>query len=170
VAHAEFGKIMTNYRRANQPGGTYFFTLVTDNRRKFLTTDLARDCLHQAIKKIQDCRPFGLEAICLLPDHLHCMWTLPEGDHDFSTRWRGIKGLFSRYYRLGGEIQGNVSCSRQKKREAAIWQRRFWEHLIRNQRDYARHMDYIHYSTVISSISPHSLEMRFFSQNGYMSN
>ena len=139
---------MTNYRRKNKPGGTYFFTLVTDNRRRFLATELARDCLHRAIDTIKSKRPFELEAICLLPDHLHCIWTLPEDDHDFSTRWRGIKGLFSRCYRLGGGQQGDVDYSRRITREVAIWQRRFWEHLIRDQKDYARHMDYIHYNPV----------------------
>jgi putative transposase len=139
---------MSWYRRANQPGGTYFFTLVTYNRRRYLTDELARNCLRKAWREICEKRPFVLEGVCLLPDHLHCVWKLPEGDNDFSTRWAGIKAQFSRYYRQAGGSQELQTTSRKRTGEASLWQRRFWEHQIRDQEDYIRHMDYIHYNPV----------------------
>jgi len=139
---------VSRYRRADKQGGTYFFTVVTENRRRFLLDDLARRCLRRAWLEIREHRPFRLEAICLLPDHLHCIWQLPIGDSDFSSRWGGIKALFSRYYLQQGGSEGKRSLSRQRSGEAAIWQRRFWEHLIRDQEDYNRHMDYIHYNPI----------------------
>ena len=139
---------MSWYRRADRTGGAYFFTVVTYNRRKFLTDDLARRCLRGAWQKIKEKKPFVLEGLCLLTDHLHCIWRLPENDNDFSTRWGGIKSLFSFYYFDQGGSESERSPSRQRSGEAAIWQRRFWEHLIKDQQDYSRHMDYIHYNPV----------------------
>jgi len=95
-----------------------------------------------------------LDAICLLPDHLHCMWTLPENDSDFSTRWALVKIGFTRLYTAacGSKSNGGHglpgTASRKKKREASLWQRRFWEHLIRNEKDYYEHLDYIHFNPV----------------------
>ena len=92
--------------------------------------------------------PFHIDAICLFPNHLHCIWRLPEGDHDFSNRWMSIKAQFSKKYSAAGgkESQRNALCKRRK--EAAIWQRRYWEHLIKDDSDYQRHFDYIHYNPV----------------------
>ena len=90
--------------------------------------------------------PFEIEAMVVLPDHLHCMWTLPEGDADFSERWRRIKGRFSR--QCVAEYQQPVSVSRSRKGEKAVWQRRFWEHQIRDEVDFSNHVDYIHYNSV----------------------
>jgi len=89
-----------------------------------------------------------MEGFCLLPDHLHCIWVLPENDKDFSVRWGGIKSLFTFYYRDQGGRDGVRNKSRERSGEAAIWQRRFWEHLIRDQEDFAKHMDYLHYNPV----------------------
>ena len=164
---------MTWYRRADRKGGTYFFTVITYNRRRFLTTDLARKCLKQAIEEIQAKRPFQIEGICLLPDHLHCIWKLPEDDNDFSIRWGGIKSLFTFYYMDQGGKEGTRNKSRQRSGEAAIWQRRFWEHLIRDQQDYAKHMDYIHYNPVkhglVSSVAdwPWSTFHRYVKEGFY---
>ena len=90
--------------------------------------------------------PYTIDAIVLLPDHLHCLWTLPEGDHDFSGRWRLIKGSFSR--QCDPQYKGDVSASRKTKKEQAVWQRRFWEHRIWDKQDYANHVAYIHYNPV----------------------
>jgi putative transposase len=90
--------------------------------------------------------PFKIDAMVVLPDHLHCIWTLPEGNHDFSKRWRLIKGTFSRL--CTDQNKPAPDKSRVKKQEKAIWQRRFWEHLIRNEEDYMKHVEYTHYNPV----------------------
>ena len=90
--------------------------------------------------------PFNVDAMVLLPDHLHCLWTLPDNDQDFSTRWRLIKSQFTRDYE--GKSKLIPSRSRSSKKEQAVWQRRFWEHVIRDEDDYVRHLEYIHYNPV----------------------
>ena len=139
---------MSNYIRAKFSGGLYFFTRVTYNRRPFLTSPLARKTLRFAWRDVQSRYPFEVEAICLLPDHLHCIWRLPENDADFSKRWMSIKAIFTKTYLSSGGQDGRRNPSRKKTGEAAIWQRRFWEHLIRDDSDYARHFDTIHYNPV----------------------
>jgi putative transposase len=139
---------MPEYRRSILDGGTFFFTVVTYNRRPILTTPVAREILHSAWTNVQERFPFKTDAICLLPEHLHCIWTLPAGDTKFSIRWKEIKRLFTRdyLYRVGpGEFRNQ---SHQKQGEAAIWQRRFWEHTIQNQDDLARHIEYIFFNPV----------------------
>ena len=127
-------------------GGTYFFTVVTCNRRKILTEPENVSLLRQIFQEVIDNHPFTIEAIVLLPDHLHCIWTLPDGDHDFSTRWRLIKGMFSR--KCDPRFKGMVSAARRRKNEQSIWQHRFWEHLIRDHKDLINHVEYIHYNPV----------------------
>jgi putative transposase len=139
---------MPQYRRACVPGGTFFFTVVTFERRRILTSDLARRCLRKAWEDTNHRRPFELQAVCLLPDHLHCVWSLPEADGDFSSRWKMIKGCFTRMYRAAGGAEGDRCPSRELKGEAAVWQRRFWEHWIRDVEDFQRHVDYIHFNPV----------------------
>ena len=134
------------YRRARIKGGTYFFTVVAHNRRKILTIPENVDLLRSIFQSVMDKHPFCMDAIVLLPDHLHCLWTLPNDDHDFSTRWNLIKGAFSR--QCSCHFKGKASGSRQTKREAAVWQRRFWEHAIRDENDFDRHVEYIHYNPV----------------------
>ncbi len=102
--------------------------------------------LRDSFKRVKQKHPFIIDAIVILPNHLHCLWTLPPGDADFSTRWRLIKSWFSR--RCQGQYQGKVSVSRHSKQEKAVWQRRFWEHLIRDEQDFNNHVDYIHYNPV----------------------
>jgi putative transposase len=139
---------MTNYRRVKSHGGYYFFTLVTHKRRRFLVDDLSRDCLRSALQSVRLNRPFEVMAWCLLPDHLHCVWRLPDGDNDFSQRWMLIKkGFTQRFLKAGGQ-EFDQSRSRQNKRERGVWQRRFWEHQIRDEKDLQRHVDYIHYNPV----------------------
>ena len=139
---------MSDYRRKIAEGGCYFFTVVTYKRRAFLTDETARPLLKAAIKEVQSEWPFVSLAFCLLPDHLHCLWRLPENDSDYSRRWSLIKRLFSKRYLAAGGAGLAQTASRIKKREAGIWQRRFWEHRIRDEQDYWRHVHYIHYNPV----------------------
>ena len=122
------------YRRSNVPGACYFFTVNLAERKKSLLIDHVDD-LRKAFKKIRQKQSFTIDAIVILPDHLHTLWQLAENDKDFSTRWRLIKSTFSRVLPKTEKI----SNSRIKKAERGIWQRRYWEHLIRNEEDFERH-------------------------------
>ena len=134
---------MTNYRRYRLKGGCYFFTVVLANRSVGLLTTHINE-LRTAFRQVMGAHPFTIEAIVILPDHLHCLWTLPSEDDNFSMRWRQIKSHFSRHLPpLEFRSQNN-----KKRNERGIWQRRFWEHVIRDEADYRRHMDYIHYNPV----------------------
>lgn len=134
---------MTDYRRILIPGATYFFTVNLANRRKTFLIDHI-DLLRDAIRYTRQRHPFLIDAMVVLPDHLHAIWTLPWDDADFPLRWRLIKTWFSRNLPLG-EHRG---ASRVDKGERGIWQRRYWEHLIRDEIDFARHVDYIHWNPV----------------------
>ncbi|MBI4964085.1 MAG: transposase [Desulfomonile tiedjei] len=135
---------MTEYRRAWLPGGTWFFTVNLAERlgNRLLVERI--DLLRAAFRSVRLRLPFQLEAVVVLPDHLHCIWTLPPEDTDFSSRWSLIKGQFSRAIDKGERI----SQSRSQRGERGIWQRRFWEHLIRDDEDFNRHVDYIHWNPV----------------------
>jgi putative transposase len=134
---------MTSYRRNFITGGNFFFTVNLADRRLSLLTDHIDD-LRNAFRETNSRHPFTTEAMAVLPDHLHTVWTLPEGDADFATRWRLIKSTFSRNLPPGEHI----SESRIARGERGIWQRRFWEHTIRDEGDFARHVDYIHINPV----------------------
>ncbi|MBA4421325.1 MAG: transposase [Anaerolinea sp.] len=143
---------MPEYRRARIQGGTYFFTVVTYHRIPILTDEKARSILKNAWMNVMKRFPFWQEAVCLLPEHIHCVWTLPEGDSDYSVRWKEIKRYFTREYqaKYGGlDLPGD---SRIKRGEGTLWQRRFWEHAIRDQEDLNRHLDYIHFNPVKHSL------------------
>jgi len=131
------------YRRAGVSGASYFFTVNLAERSRMLLVDHA-DVLRAVIREVQSRHPFQIDAMVVLPDHLHAIWTLPKNDKDFSTRWMLIKSGFSR--RLPAGEQRNKS--RAGKGERGVWQRRFWEHWIRDEKDYERHVDYIHYNPV----------------------
>jgi len=182
---------MPDYRRAAIPGGTYFFTLVTNRRQQILCNENIRTALHDAIATTRAKSPFTIDAMVLMPDHLHAIWTLPENDHAYSVRWSMIKRLvtqavgapgtpygFSREEVAGAhgapyggsQLEGRVrrahqdhsnrirgvdggcsppaSASRLKRREGLIWQRRFWEHRVRDQADLNRCIDYLHWNPV----------------------
>ncbi len=139
---------MPEYRRNFVNGGTYFFTVVTYNRQPFLTTEGARNCLHNAWEDVQVRFPFVTVAVSLLPEHVHCLWRLPEGDSNYSIRWKEIKRLFSKNYPIQDMPGETISESRLKRGEKLIWQRRFWEHTIRDENDLRNHMEYIHYNPV----------------------
>ncbi len=141
---------MSNYIRARS-GTTYFFTVVTYQRRKILCLEPCRKILREAIKHTQSKHPFTIEAIVLLPEHLHCIWTLPVADTNYSMRWGMIKKEFTKHAQ--SVVDGLVGTahptqSRKKHREGTIWQRRFWEHMIRDDEDMANHVEYIHYNPV----------------------
>jgi putative transposase len=139
---------MSNYRRALQPGGRFFFTVVTFERRPLLTSPRARPLVREAIAETCRERPFEAVAQVLLPDHLHAIWTLPHGDDDFSTRWRLIKTRVTQSLRGAGMDVTNPRPSRQRRHQHAVWQPRFWEHVIRDEEDLQRHVDYIHWNPV----------------------
>ena len=137
---------MSRYRRAQVGGATYFFTVVTYRRQPLLTRPDVMDALREAHRSVQQAHPFNVDAAVILPDHLHAIWTLPEGDADFGARWGMIKRHVSK---TAGETgAAPMTGSMKARRECGLWQRRFWEHLIRDDEDYARHMDYIHYNPV----------------------
>jgi len=137
---------MANYRRRYAAGGTYFFTLVTHERRPLFLNPVARRILRESIQLEQAQRPFSLFAICLLPEHLHAVWTLPDRDSNYSTRWRRIKEEFTNRWLTSGGEEGARNASRQRKQERGIWQRRFWEHTVRDADDLKRCVDYTHWN------------------------
>ena len=139
---------MSNYRRPRRPGGTFFFTVVTHQRRRMLTVSKARDLLREAMENTREARPFETVAMVLLPDHLHAIWRLPRGDGDFTTRWKLIKTRFTRAMVRRGWVTGHISNSRLRRQERDIWQRRFWDHFIRDENDLRRHIDYVHWNPV----------------------
>lgn len=139
---------MPEDRRSHVAGGTYFFTLVTYHRLPILTTSEGRQLLRSAWIDTRDRFPFTTLAICLLPEHIHCIWTLPDGDANYPVRWKEIKRLFTRSYRDHVGTGEARNLSRVKRGEAAIWQRRYWEHTIRDEADLNRHLDYLHYNPV----------------------
>ena len=134
---------MSRYRR-NYEGQIYFFTVVTDRRRPILTTDLGRMALREAIETVRQEMAFEKIANVLLPDHVHVIWELPLGDTDYSIRWKRIKTAFSKTWKQHGGLLNPPSSSRKKRGELSVWQRRFFEHTCRDERDLKRCIDYIH--------------------------
>lgn len=164
---------MSNYRRTHVSEGTYFITQVTYQRDKWLCSDIGRKALREAIEKVREKYSFSIEAFVLLPDHFHCLWTLPANDSDLSVQLRLIKTYVTKHYGQALGINRDVSLSRQKRGESHLWQRRFWEHLIRNERDFALHCDYIHDNPVRHGLCknpqdwPYSSIHRFIAQGIY---
>lgn len=134
---------MPQYRRSQQKGGTYFFTLTLADRRSTLLTSHI-DLFRHAYRRVWHERPFESVAVCVLPDHLHAVWTLPENDGDFSLRWQLVKRYFSCHF----NAVESRSESKRRHREKGIWQRRFWEHQIRDDADLTRCVDYVHFNPV----------------------
>lgn len=161
---------MANYKRRIRPGSTYFFTVVTHKRKKFLTNDLARTILKDAFKQVQTELPFETLALCLMPDHIHCIWRMPPNEADFSKRWSKIKGLFTKQYLKMGGTELPQSESRQKLRLRGIWQRRFWEHRIRDEDDMANHLHYIHFNPVKHGYVDHPNDWEWSTYKKYKRN
>ncbi|HEY6529730.1 MAG TPA: transposase [Cellvibrionaceae bacterium] len=139
---------MANYRRLYTSGASYFFTLVTYRRQPILCDESIRTTLRKAIEQTREKYPFEINAWVLLPDHLHTIWTLPPGDADYSLRWQQIKRKVS--LAVGKEYKRAdlQSPSKTKHRESTLWQRRYWEHKIRTQKDFDNHLNYCHYNPV----------------------
>ena len=137
---------MATFRRSITPGATYFFTVNTHGRQRVLTEEPCYHALQNAIRDVKAKYPFITNAFVVLPDHLHCMWTLPPGDADYSRRWNLIKRLVSQAASAG--LQKHLSASRRTRGELGLWQRRFWEHQIRDDLDFERHANYIHWNPV----------------------
>lgn len=133
---------MVQYRRNRVPGGTYFFTVTLRDRRATMLVEYV-DALRTAFRKTLRDRPFVVDAIVVLPDHLHAVWTLPQEDDDFAGRWRSIKSRFTRAL-----VKSDAELVRNSEGEYDLWQRRDWEHTIRDDVDLARHVDYIHFNPV----------------------
>jgi len=140
---------MPDFRRNLIPGASYFLTIVTYQRRPLFKEQFAKDLFWQVMEIIETRYPFKNEVFCLLPDHFHCIWTLPEDDHDYSKRVKELKRIFSLMVPQDHKPDPKtLSASRQKRHEGGLWHRRFWEHTIRSQEDYNRIMDYIHWNPV----------------------
>ena len=133
---------MPDYRRNRIPGATYFFTInLRDRRSNLLVAHI--DALRAAVRGVRREFPFHIDAWVVLPDHMHCLWTLPEGDSDFPERWRRIKSAFTR-----AVADPERAPVKLRKGERGVWQRGYWEHTIRDEPDYTAHMDYIHFNAV----------------------
>jgi putative transposase len=142
---------MPDYRRNRVAGGCYFFTAnLLDRSSALLVTHIQE--LRQAVQKVRQKTPFHIDAWVVLPEHMHCIWTLPPEDADFSGRWRELKKSFSKAI----EPTEPRSPVQLRRNERGIWQPRFWEHTIRDEADYANHMDYVHFNPVKHGLAQHS--------------
>ena len=149
---------MPDYRRNRVSGGTYFFTAnLLDRRSDVLVTHI--DALRNAVRQVRTRTPFHIDAWAVLPDHMHCIWTLPPSDTDYSGRWRALKKAFTKAVPLTEPR----SAVRTNRNERGIWQRRFWEHTIRDERDYAAHMDYVHFNPVKHGLTGYPADWPFSS-------
>jgi putative transposase len=157
------GGFMSVYRRNYVAGGTYFFTVNLLDRKKTLLVDYV-DCLRESVVRVRCKRPFEINAWVVLPDHMHAVWTLPEGDSDYSGRWREIKKAFNRYI----PKEELLSYSRQKQGERGIWQRRFWEHTIKSEQDYRHHIDYVRLNPLKHGLVTEIKDWPFSSFHGYV--
>ncbi len=164
---------MSRYRRAITAGGTFFVTVVAYRRQPILCDAAIHNALRKAMVSVRRSKPFTIDAWVLLPDHLHCVWTLPLDDDDFSGRWSLIKSAVSRAVGAQYRREEWLNGSKLKHREATIWQRRFWEHCIRDESDLQRHVDYLHFNPVkhglVSRVAdwPHSTFHRFLAKGRY---
>jgi putative transposase len=152
---------VVRYRRNFLQGGTFFFTVTLEDRRaSWLTSHIA--VLREALRAARAARPFQIGAMVVLPDHLHCIFTLPDGDTAYPQRWQHIKRHFT-----GALVRSGVELPCRDKTGRVLWQRRYWEHTIRDDEDYRRHVDYIHYNPVKHGLVanpvdwPHSSLHRF---------
>ena len=133
---------MVHYRRNRVSGETYFFTVTLRDRRATFLVDYI-DMLRAAFREELRKRPFIIDPMVVLPEHLHAVWTLPPGDADYPERWRSIKSRFTRLL-----VKSGANLKRHAKGEYDLWQQRYWEHTIRDEEDLTRHVDYIHFNPV----------------------
>lgn len=137
---------MSRYIRASTPGATYFFTVTLQDRSDRYLVDHVAD-LRSCFAAVKARHPFRIDAMVVLPEHLHAIWTLPEDDSDFSGRWMLLKQAFTRRLQNAGRLEPAAAAHRCKGRRS-LWQHRFWEHRICDEDDFARHVDYIHFNPV----------------------
>ncbi|MBK1642934.1 transposase [Chromatium okenii] len=154
------------YRRDYTNGATYFFTVVMFQRVAWFANPIAVAVLREAMRAEMARRPLVIEAMVVLPDHIHAMWTLPDGDADYSTRWRNIKRTFTTS--IPPAQRPAVFASRAHKKEQAIWQRRFWEHRIRHEEDFCNHVNYIHFNPVRHQLVKRAIDWPYSSIHRYI--
>ncbi|MDH4765241.1 transposase [Pseudomonas sp. CBMAI 2609] len=154
---------MLDYRRSRAAGGIFFFTLNLNDRSATLLVDHIGS-LKQAVREVKVRHPFDILAMVVLPDHLHALWRLPDDDGDYPLRWSLIKAGFSRQL----PPLETVNLSRRLKRERGVWQRRYWEHRIRDEQDLQRHFDYIHFNPVKHGHAPRAVEWPHSSIHRYV--
>ena len=153
---------MVHYRRSRVPGGTFFFTVALRDRSEHTLVEHVH-ALRRTIQNVRERRTFAIDAMVILPDHLHAVWTLPTGDSDYSGRWRAIKSGFVRCLRAQG-----ISLSANSKGEYDVWQRRFWEHQIRDEADLARHVDYVHINPVKHGLVERAIDWQWSTFHRYV--
>jgi putative transposase len=154
---------MTNYRRNFISGGSFFFTVnLADRSQRLLVENI--EALRQAFRTVKADQPFDIVAMVVLPEHLHTIWTLPPGDADYSTRWKKIKAEFSGTF----PKSERRSASRISKGERGIWQRRYWEHTLRDHADFNRHFDYIHFNPVKHGLTKQVIDWPYSSFHRYV--
>ena len=155
---------MVGYRRSFVPGGTYFFTVTLQNRNSNYLIDHV-DHLLESVQAVKKKSHFNEIASVILPDHLHTIWKLPKGDFDYPGRWKAIKSLFSKSL-----VKSGVPLVKNHRGEYPLWQRRYWEHTILNERDLTSHIDYIHYNPVKHGYVSKVSDWRWSSFHNYVSN
>src|SRR5882724_7839909 len=139
---------MPDYRRAYVPGGSFFFTLVTNKRAKLFASERGRNILGSVFRRCQLKWPFTINALVLLPEHAHTIWSLPPDDSNYSTRWAWLKKEFTKVWLDTGGAETAISAARVREGRRGVWQPRFWEHTLEDEHDFERHFDYIHYNPV----------------------
>ena len=152
---------MSDYKRNFVAGGTFFFTIISYNRHKIFTSPVFRAALRKSIQQTQRHHPFEINAWVLLPDHIHCIWTLPDNDNNYSLRWAMIKNNVSQQCKYHLCNKSLLTPSKLKRNESTIWQRRFWEHTITNTDDYKKHLNYIYWNPVKHGYADSVIEWPF---------
>lgn len=153
---------MVLFRRNRVEGGTYFFTVTLQNRNSNYLTQYISE-LRDSFRLCKVKMPFTIDAIVVLPEHLHCIWTLPQGDSNYSERWRKIKASFTRFL-----LHKEVNIYKNQSGQYNLWQRRFWEHTIQNNRDFEAHVNYIHYNPVKHGYVARARDWKYSSFHRYV--
>jgi len=159
---------MPQYRRTRNAGGSFFFTVVTERRQRLLTEEPVRLALRHAIQVVRRQRPFRIDGLVLLPDHLHAIWTMPSDDDDYATRWRLIKRCVTRQLGAAFHNPAVMTQRRRMKGEGSVWQHRYWEHWLRDDDDMRRHLDYLHFNPVKHGLVERVLDWEWSSFHRYV--